>query len=172
MTKVGTLLIQAWLEVWKIRCTDRHGKDEAEQKTKCRDRVLAQLQELYALKHKVLPAHRFLFLDSAEAHLETTQVLESLEDWITAFRPAILSSVKKAQSITYLLHTTNSAVATPIPLLAKKARPSPGPGWGQTASCWLTNRLLFMIIQDRRPKQTVSAAIIGHPRPFFPKVRC
>ena len=97
--RMGTTLIQAWLDVWKIRVKDRHGKDEEDQKEKRKAHLLAQLEELYTMKTKVLPAHRHLFLEDAASHLEQTRVLDSLEDWINTFRPAILSSVQKAQSI-------------------------------------------------------------------------
>ena len=103
ITKLGIMCLREWLEVWKLRSADRHGKDKAAQTINRTAHLLAQLEELYALKHKVLPAHRHLFLSDAQTHLESTRALDSLEDWIHAFRPAILSSVKQAQSITHLL---------------------------------------------------------------------
>ena len=105
--KVGSILIQSWLDLWKMRVKDRHGKDQAEQLVKQRAHLLAQLEELYTYKEKVLPAHRHLFLGNAAAHLEHTRHLDSLEDWIHAFRPAILSSTKQAQSIAYQLTRTD-----------------------------------------------------------------
>ena len=99
VTQLGQRLLNAWFDVWDTRNQERHGKDEAERKEKRREFILRQLEALYQLKHRVIPAHRHLFLSDAKSHLESTTVLDSLEDWIHIFGPAIHASVQHSERI-------------------------------------------------------------------------
>ena len=94
----------AWLELWEIRNKERHGRDEHEHQIARKQIALSKLEELYKLKDKVVLAHQFLFLQDARTHLESTLVLDSLEDWITTFTPAIQASVHQAQRIPQYFH--------------------------------------------------------------------
>jgi hypothetical protein len=95
---LGRQLIQAWLDLWKIRNTERHGKDEAEQNEKRKTHLVSQLEELYSYKPAVLPTHRHMFLADVATHLEQRPHLDGLEDWIHTFGPAIHSSMKQART--------------------------------------------------------------------------
>jgi hypothetical protein len=99
VTTQGKQFIKAWFEIWDTRNKERHGRDEEEQTAKRKERALSHLEELYKLKDKVLPAHRQLFLQDAQTHLNSTIVMDSLEDWITTFTPAIQASAQRAQII-------------------------------------------------------------------------
>ena len=96
---MGELLVREWTTLWTIRNKERHGHDAEEQFTKCKAHLLAQLEDLYTYKNRVLPAHRHLFMTDAQTHLNAARVLDSLDDWIQAYRPAILSSAEQAQQI-------------------------------------------------------------------------
>jgi hypothetical protein len=84
--------------LWKIRNTERHGKDEAEQNEKRKTHLVSQLEELYSYKPAVLPTHRHMFLADVATHLEQRPHLDGLEDWIHTFGPAIHSSMKQART--------------------------------------------------------------------------
>lgn len=96
----GTMFLRQWFKLWDTRNLEWHGRDKEEAAQKRRQFLLLQLKEIYALRHRVLPAHRQLFLESAEEHLESTSALDSLDDWIQTMRPAILSSITKRAEIT------------------------------------------------------------------------
>ena len=108
VTQLGQRLLRSWFEVWETRNQERHGKDEEARKEKRKDTIKFQLNELYKLKHKVLPAHLHLFLSDAQTHFSTTTVLDSLEDWISTFGPAIHASAKQAQSIPHYFRRNHS----------------------------------------------------------------
>jgi hypothetical protein len=95
---LGIKLLQAWFDLWKIRNTERHGKDEQEQKEIRRRFLVSQLTELYALRIHVLPAHRHLFMTDVTTHLSQRPNQDGLENWIHTFGAAIRSSVQQANA--------------------------------------------------------------------------
>jgi hypothetical protein len=95
---LGIKLLQAWFDLWKIRNTERHGKDEQEQKEIRRRFLVSQLTELYALRNHVLPAHRHLFMTDVTTHLSQRPNQDGLENWIHTFGAAIRSSVQQANA--------------------------------------------------------------------------
>ena len=98
--------MKAWFTLWDLRNKERHGKDQEAHKAKRLELLTAQLNQLYALKHAVLPAHKKLFLRDSTQHLQLRPNLDGLEDWINTFGPAIRSSAKHALDIgNYFLRT-------------------------------------------------------------------
>ena len=95
----GQLLLSAWLELWDLRNKERHGKDEEERKAKRIDSLKTQLEELYQLKSKVLPADRSIFLFDADTHMKLRPNLDGLEDWINTFGDGLRKSAKENQDI-------------------------------------------------------------------------
>jgi hypothetical protein len=92
---VGRLLINQWLQVWKIRNQERHGTDELQQKQIRMEVACAELKELYTYKTKVCPADRSIFHDTADEHLANHSI-EGIETWITTYRNAIKASIDQA----------------------------------------------------------------------------
>ena len=101
VTLKGQQLLETWFTLWETRNLERHGRDEQERQAKRANLIRSQLEELYKLKSKVLPAHRRLFLTDAKTHFEMTTVLDSLDDWISTFGPAIQASATQAHSIPF-----------------------------------------------------------------------
>lgn len=92
LLRLGRMLIDQWLLLWKLRNDQRHGKDQAHH-TQLREHILhSELRELYEYKTRVCPADRSLFHGSAAEHIERHPKLEAIEDWIQAHRDAILAS--------------------------------------------------------------------------------
>lgn len=104
--QMGHLFLTSWLELWKIRNMERHGQDQAQQETIKRTTILADLTELYTMKHEVCPADRNIFYDSIADHLQRHPNLSQLEDWIVLYRDAIRSSVKTARQLGLLRNRT------------------------------------------------------------------
>jgi exonuclease III len=94
---IGRILIDQWLNVWKIRNEERHGKDKSAQQLIREQAILSELQELYTYQTKVCPADRQLFHSSMQAHVEQHTSLDTLENWITIHKEAILASANQAR---------------------------------------------------------------------------
>ena len=95
MRQFGQILITAWLDLWDLRNKERHGKDEEERKEKRAESLRNQLEALYRLKPKVLPADRSIFLFDADTHMKLRPNLDGLEDWINTFGDGIRKSVQE-----------------------------------------------------------------------------
>jgi hypothetical protein len=95
--KVGTKLLQSWFDVWKIRNDERHGADSAEQEAKRLPFLHSQLEELYSYRTKVMPQDQRIFHTDIATHLATEPTPDQLEQWITVWQPAIMSSSTPTQ---------------------------------------------------------------------------
>lgn len=96
---MGHLFLTAWLELWKLRNEERHGQDQVQQEALKRQTIMADLTELYRMKHSVCPADRIIFYDNIAEHLQHHPNLSQLEEWIILYRDAIRSSVKTAKQL-------------------------------------------------------------------------
>jgi hypothetical protein len=95
---MGRVLLDQWLELWKQRNDDRHGRDQENQDNLRRHIVISQLTELYSYKSKVCPSEHHLFYPSVEEHLANHH-LSTLEDWITTYKGAIVASTQQATQL-------------------------------------------------------------------------
>jgi hypothetical protein len=96
---IGRLLLDQWLELWKIRNAERHGKDVELQHQIRRQSLESELVELHNYRNKVCPADRSLFHASVAEHLAQHPTLESLEEWIYTHKDAIKASTTQAISL-------------------------------------------------------------------------
>ena len=99
LLSMGRLLIDQWLALWKLRNTERHGKDEQQQHEVRLRTLKSELHELYQYRNQVCPADRYIFYQNVETHLEHHSSLNHLEDWITIHRDAIKASVHQANTL-------------------------------------------------------------------------
>ena len=76
----GRLLIDQWLQLWKLRNSQRHGRDQATHAQTRQQVATSELHELYSYRDRVCPADRSLFHDSVVAHLQNHPKLETIED--------------------------------------------------------------------------------------------
>ena len=97
--RLGRLLIDQWFQLWKLRNEDRHGKDQAQHSILRAGTLHAEIRELYTHRLQVCPSDRSLFHNSADDHIHQHPSLDSLEDWISTYRPVILASVAQAQRL-------------------------------------------------------------------------
>lgn len=96
---LGRLMIDQWLQLWKLRNTQRHGHTLLAQ-SQLRGRILqSELQELYEYRQKVCPTDTHMFYASATEHLSQHPSLEAIESWIQSHRSAILASTEQAQRL-------------------------------------------------------------------------
>ena len=93
---LGRLLIDQWLQLWKLRNDQRHYNDQ-DSHTKLRERILqAELEDLYTYKDKVCPNDSKLFHTTVQEHILAHPSLDTLENWIVTYRGAILASAAQA----------------------------------------------------------------------------
>jgi len=96
--ETGRLLIDQWLNLWKLRNEERHGKDISQQQEHRKEIAKTELTALYALKNKVCPSEAQLFLTSPEEHL-TQHSINTIEAWLVTHRDAIQASVQQAKRL-------------------------------------------------------------------------
>ena len=96
---LGRLIMDQWFQLWKLRNTDRHKRDNDIHQTSREHLIYSDIRKLYKFRLKVCPEDRRLFRESAEAHLQHQQSLDQLEEWIHMYRPAIMASVEHAASL-------------------------------------------------------------------------
>jgi hypothetical protein len=80
--KVGKKLLQQWFDLWKLRNSERHGKDLIEQKAIRKIFLQSQLDKLYALRNSTMPMDRHMLLATSTIHLDLQTNLDHIETWI------------------------------------------------------------------------------------------
>ncbi len=92
VTSVITTIFTQWLDLWKLRNQDRHGKDSQAQDDAARRQAVTELQTLYTLKDLVLPHHAWLF--HTPLHQLQNKRTSYLRHFIANFGPLIHHSCK------------------------------------------------------------------------------
>ena len=82
---------------WSTRNTIKHGTDITSRKAITRERTLNEMAALYNLKDEVLARDRDIFYDTIDQHINKAATSQ-LQNWISTWRPTILTSVKHAKS--------------------------------------------------------------------------
>ena len=95
----GRLLLDQWLELWKLRNEERHGKDKSQEAQIRKQRLQSELQELYAYRDKVCPTDRDIFHETATDHLDKHTSLDIIENWISTYKDSIKASAKQANNL-------------------------------------------------------------------------
>ena len=104
--------------VWKERNADRHGRDNKEQERILVQRIVRQTNELYELRHDVLPLHKKLYYRNLTEHENQEPTSRGLQQWITTWGPVLRDSFESAkrlgiqqmQTITEYFITQNSEI--------------------------------------------------------------
>ena len=96
--KCGNFLLERWKVLWTLRNTERHGKDEKEKQTNLQNLLLPQLEHYYRLAQRVIPVDKALLFpyQDATTHLDQTQNLEQLQEWILDNLPRAEASASQA----------------------------------------------------------------------------
>ena len=76
---LGRLMMEQWLQLWKIRNNQRHSKDTELHAQQRSERILSELKEIYKYKDRVCPEESRLFQASADEHFQT-HLLRSRDD--------------------------------------------------------------------------------------------
>ncbi len=92
VTSVITTIFTQWLDLWKLRNQDRHGKDSQAQDDVARRQAVTELQTLYNLQDLVLPHHAWLF--HTPLHQLQNKRTSYLRHFIANFGPLIHHSCK------------------------------------------------------------------------------
>jgi len=96
---LGRLMIQQWLQLWKLRNDERHGVDSYRHSQLREQTLHAELQDLYSFKNKVCPNDRRIFHTSVAEHLQLHPTLDALQEWISTYKTAIMASVDQASRL-------------------------------------------------------------------------
>jgi len=99
VTSTGRLLIDRWLHLWKLRNEQRHNSDQEHEHSLRKQRIIAELNELYSLKNMVCPSDRQIFHESIHDHTTRHPSITALEDWISTHRHAIKASIEQAKRL-------------------------------------------------------------------------
>jgi len=146
---VGRVFMTSWLDLWNLRNTEQHTRDETNRESNLRAIVRLQMTEIYSHRYNVRPVDRDLYhYATVEDHLNQGHSLEALQGWCSDTYPAVLASV----NLTARLGVQNNTGYMLRTRLHRRAMPSPRfqrePGAGRTLrrSCCLTNTLLLLFL--------------------------
>jgi len=120
---IGRVLIDQWLQLWKLRNEDRHGVDSLKNSLVREQMLHAELHDLYNHRTLVCPADRALFYGTSAEHIAHHPSLDALEDWILTNRPAIMASTEQAKRLGITRNSTLHDFPTfsPIPRASNQA---------------------------------------------------
>ena len=94
-TDIITSIFRQWLELWKLRNGDRHGRDYKTQAEAAKKQAVRELEQLYEYKGNVMPQHDWIF----ESSLEQQQAKWTYILSISNFGPVIEASYKTRLNI-------------------------------------------------------------------------
>jgi len=91
-TDIITAIWKQWLELWKLRNGDRHGRDYATQAEAAKQQAVRELEQMYEYKGLVMPQHDWIFATPLDQQRQKrTYVLRA---FLSNFRPVIEESYK------------------------------------------------------------------------------
>jgi hypothetical protein len=93
---LGRMIIDQWIELWKLRNHQRHGKDQEYQSLLRETTLHSALRHIYTYRNQVCPCDRALFHSSAEEHIRQHPSLDTIENWLLTYKEAIEASVAQA----------------------------------------------------------------------------
>ena len=97
--QASRLLLDRWIDVWKLRNEARHGRDDRQHQALRATMLRNELEDLYRQKNQVCPGDRKIFHENAETHFQQHRSLDALENWILTYREAIHNSVLQAKKL-------------------------------------------------------------------------
>jgi hypothetical protein len=78
---------------WEERNTTKHGKDSTEHELSLLHQAQRRTEQLYNLRHQVLPRDRIKFYSTITEHFEREPTSIGLRQWLSTWRPVILASI-------------------------------------------------------------------------------
>ena len=74
---------------WVTRNSVRHGVDATSREAVLAEMAMKQTEELYSLRHEVLPRDRDLFYTSLEEHHQKEPTSKGLIQWLNTWEPVL-----------------------------------------------------------------------------------
>ena len=91
--KVAQTILEGWLDLWKSRNADRHGRDSQTKAQAQREQALRELDLLYGYKSQLMPEHNWILSPPLEQrrNLKTYQI----RAFISNYKPILEESYKE-----------------------------------------------------------------------------
>ena len=97
VTTMTNTLWQQWMDLWKLRNDDRHGRDAATKAQALHEQVIREITLLYEKKNDVLAVDRDLFDVPLETRMEEQP--QRIRQWIHTYGPLIKLSIRDATNV-------------------------------------------------------------------------
>ena len=98
--QIASVILESWLDLWKQRNLDRHGRDSAHQKLALHEQVMREIDIMYTYKNKVLQRDHSIF------DLPLDQIKDKphqyLRQWLNTHQTVILHSAASAKRLSLL----------------------------------------------------------------------
>jgi exonuclease III len=91
-----TVLWEEWHDLWKMRNSDVHGKDEATRAIAENREVSRRLSMIYDQRHHMEPSAQSLLFPDIQTHLE--QPMWVIQNWITINGPVFVASLRTVKT--------------------------------------------------------------------------
>ena len=92
VTTIITTIFNQWLDLWKLRNHDKHGKDYKAQADAAHRQAVIELINMYEMKDQVLPHHAWIFKDPIhELQNKSTSYIRAI---VANFKPMIEQAIK------------------------------------------------------------------------------
>jgi hypothetical protein len=89
-TQIIQTIFEKWLELWRLRNEDHHGRDWHEQRIATKEQAIREVEMLYTYKGKILPTDEWIFnLTLEQQKLKTAYVLRA---FVSNYKPVIMGS--------------------------------------------------------------------------------
>ena len=86
-------ILESWLELWKSRNGDRHGRDHQSKAQAAKAQAIREMEQLYSYKDNIMPHHNWILDTPMEQRMNLkTYVLRA---WINSFKPILEESYKE-----------------------------------------------------------------------------
>ena len=94
-----TTIFNQWLDLWKLRNHDKHGKDYKAQADAAHRQAVIELINMYEMKDQVLPHHAWIFKDPIhELQNKSTSYIRAI---VANFKPMIEHAIKAQEQESY-----------------------------------------------------------------------
>ena len=111
--QIASVILESWLDLWKIRNQDRHGRDKAHQKLALHEQVMCEIEIMYTFKTKVLQRDHSIFDLSLDDIKDKPH--QYLRQWLNTHQTVILHSAASAKRLSLLDVRPLSQYFLPLP---------------------------------------------------------
>ena len=85
-------ILQGWLDLWKLRNADRHGRDTQSRNRAHKAQAIRELELLYDLKGSILPKHNWILETPLQQRMNLS--IHTMRLWINSYKPILEESYK------------------------------------------------------------------------------